>query len=154
MGSLLRDELGLVRQVSDFYLFHDHLEDINAPIYFHQFVERAASHRLQYLSEADFSTMLTSGFPKEVAATLEQISPDIVRTEQYMDFLRSRFFRRTLLCHAGILVAPELRPSQPEWPVASFACTPRSRPGRSCSWRCPNLSNAVGGGREHFVCLQ
>ena len=54
--------------------------------------------------------MLTSGFPKEVASTLQQISPDIVRTEQYMDFLRSRFFRRTLLCHAGILLRRDLGP--------------------------------------------
>jgi len=74
-------------------------EEINAPVYFHQFIERADRHGLQYLGEADFSTMLTSGFPKEVNETLGRISQNIIHTEQYMDFIRNRFFRQTLLCH-------------------------------------------------------
>jgi methyltransferase-like protein/SAM-dependent methyltransferase len=99
-GAFLRAELTLVNRVRDSYLFHDHLEEINEPVYFHEFVARAGEHGLKYLAEADLPTMLTSGFPAETAATLERISPDIVRAEQYMDFLRNRSFRQTLLCHA------------------------------------------------------
>jgi len=57
--------LDLIRQSSDSYLFHDHMEEVNAPVYFYQFVDRADRHGLQYLGEANFSSMLTSGFPKE-----------------------------------------------------------------------------------------
>lgn len=99
-GALLQQELKLVNRVRDSYLFHDHLEDVNTPVYFHQFVEHAAAHGLRYLADAEFSTMLTSVFPEETAEILERIGPDIVRAEQYMDFLRNRFFRQTLLCHA------------------------------------------------------
>jgi methyltransferase-like protein/SAM-dependent methyltransferase len=98
-GMLLKKEFDLIKQSQDSYLFHDHLEDINAPIYFYQFIERAGKHGLQYLAEANFATMLTRGFSKEVAETLNRISQDIISTEQYMDFLRNRTFRQTLLCH-------------------------------------------------------
>ncbi|HZD05314.1 MAG TPA: class I SAM-dependent methyltransferase, partial [Longimicrobiales bacterium] len=100
-GAALQSELTLVSRVGDSYLFHDHLEEVNAPLYFHEFVGRADRHGLRYLAEADFSTMLTSGFPETTAETLERISPDLVHAEQYMDFLRNRFFRQTLLCGAG-----------------------------------------------------
>jgi len=123
-GILLKDELKLIRNSSDAYLFHDHMEEVNAPIYFHQFIEHANKHNLQYLGEADFSTMLTSGFPKKVNDTLNRISQNIISTEQYMDFLRNRQFRQTLLCHKGqelrrnlngkhtkgLLIASALRP--------------------------------------------
>ncbi len=98
-GLMLKSELDLVKRSQDWYLFHEHLEEVNTPIYFHQFVDLATKHNLQYLAEADFSTMLSSGFPKNVSETLNRISPNIIRTEQYMDFLRNRFFRQTLLCH-------------------------------------------------------
>ena len=97
-GLMLKSELDLIERVKDWYLFHDHLEEINTPIYFYQFIDRCAKHGFQYLAEADISTMLSSGFPKKVAETLKRISPTIIRTEQYMDFLRNRFFRQTLLC--------------------------------------------------------
>ena len=35
----------------------------------------------------------------EIEKTLRHISPDMLRMEQYMDFLRNRMFRQTLLCH-------------------------------------------------------
>ncbi|MEN6320459.1 MAG: class I SAM-dependent methyltransferase [Syntrophaceae bacterium] len=107
-GMLLKDELESIKRCKDSYLFHEHLEEINAPIYFHQFMERCHRHNLQYLAEADFSTMLTSGFPTETADTLKRISRHIVHAEQYMDFLRNRLFRQTLLCHEGLPLKREL----------------------------------------------
>jgi methyltransferase-like protein/trans-aconitate methyltransferase len=101
-GLLLKRELDLMKHSSDSYLFHDHMEEVNAPVYFYQFVERADSHGLQYLSEANFSSMLTSGFSGEVAETLDRITQDIIRNEQYMDFVRNRQFRQTLLCRKGL----------------------------------------------------
>jgi methyltransferase-like protein len=107
---VLARELELLARCSDSYLYHEHLEPTNAPLYFHQFAERAAAHGLQYLAEADFAAMLTGRFPPEVAATLEGISADIVHLEQYMDFVRNRQFRQTLLCREGLKVRRALSP--------------------------------------------
>jgi 2-polyprenyl-3-methyl-5-hydroxy-6-metoxy-1,4-benzoquinol methylase len=109
-GQVLARELDLLARCSDSYLYHEHLEPTNAPLYFHQFAERAAAHGLQYLAEADFAAMLTGRFPPEVAATLEGISADIIHLEQYMDFVRNRQFRQTLLCRAGLKVRRALSP--------------------------------------------
>ncbi|MGD2068480.1 MAG: class I SAM-dependent methyltransferase [Gemmatimonadota bacterium] len=107
-GAALESELKLVNRVRDSYLFHDHLEEVNMPLYFHEFVARASRQGLRYLAEADFATMLTSGFPASTAETLHRISPDLVHAEQYMDFLRNRFFRQTLLCDARLELEREL----------------------------------------------
>jgi len=98
-GILLKQELEALRDQDDSYLAHDHLEQVNEPIYFHQFAERAAQHGLQYLGEAEFHTMLASNFSPKVSQTLRMISSDIIRMEQYMDFLRNRIFRQSLLVH-------------------------------------------------------
>ncbi|MCC7041140.1 MAG: class I SAM-dependent methyltransferase [Burkholderiales bacterium] len=99
---LLKSELEAMRRAADAYLFHDFLEPNNDPVYFHEFVERAAAHRLQYLGESELETMLVSNFPPPVAQTLAKIAPDLVRSEQLMDFLRNRQFRQTLLVHADV----------------------------------------------------
>ncbi|MDI6747189.1 MAG: class I SAM-dependent methyltransferase [Rhodocyclaceae bacterium] len=96
-GMLLKSELDTLHNAADYYILHEHLEDINEPIYFHEFVERAGRHGLQYLAEADISTMLASNLPKGVFDTLVRIAPDVIRQEQFMDFLRNRTFRQTLL---------------------------------------------------------
>jgi methyltransferase-like protein/2-polyprenyl-3-methyl-5-hydroxy-6-metoxy-1,4-benzoquinol methylase len=108
-SQVLKQEVDLVGQEQDAYLFHDHLEENNAPVYFHQFAAAAQRHGLQYLAEADFSSMLLSNFPPHVAETLRRIGPDIVRLEQYMDFVRSRMFRQTLLVHQGVPIERKLR---------------------------------------------
>jgi len=98
-SDLLVAEAERLGRSPDSYLYHEHLERANSPIYFHQFIERAGRGGLQFLSEADVSEMLTSQFPAAVAGTLERISPDLLHLEQYMDFVRNRQFRQTLLCH-------------------------------------------------------
>lgn len=100
-GMTLRQELDAVREAADAYLFHEYLEDVNDAFYFHQFAEAARGHGLDYLCEADFGEMLVSKFPPKVADTLQRIATDIIGTEQYMDFVRNRLFRQTLLVHQG-----------------------------------------------------
>jgi methyltransferase-like protein/SAM-dependent methyltransferase len=98
-GQLLNGEVDRLGRATDSYLYHEHLEQTNAPLYFHQFVDRAERAGLLYLGEATISEMLTTHFSADVAETLERISPDILHLEQYMDFVRNRQFRQTLLCH-------------------------------------------------------
>ncbi|GAB5442172.1 MAG: lysine methyltransferase [Fuerstiella sp.] len=125
---LLTRELEIVRNRADSYLFHEHLEDNNEPLFFHQFAERAASHDLRYLCETQLSEMIASNYSPKVEETLQQLGSSLIHVEQYLDFLRNRTFRRTLLCHSrqepkrelgeaqlqGMYVASLLQPISPE----------------------------------------
>lgn len=95
----LRKELALLEHASDDYLFHEHLEECNQPLYFHEFVERLGQHRLRYLCESDLHTMLSRELSDDVRSTLDRIAPDLVHMEQYLDFVRNRQFRASLVCH-------------------------------------------------------
>jgi SAM-dependent methyltransferase/methyltransferase-like protein len=100
-STLLKSELESVRRQADHYLFHEHLEENNDPLYFHQFVSMAEAHGLRYLGEARVGTMVTGNFGPDVQKTLRTLAADQVQTEQYMDFLRNRTFRETLLVPAA-----------------------------------------------------
>jgi methyltransferase-like protein len=97
-GQLLQAELELLRRCDDSYLFHEHLEEVNEPTYFHEFMEQAMTRGLQFLAEAELGSMVLSGFPPEIESTLRTMSANIIHLEQYCDFLRNRTFRQTLLC--------------------------------------------------------
>jgi methyltransferase-like protein/2-polyprenyl-3-methyl-5-hydroxy-6-metoxy-1,4-benzoquinol methylase len=101
-SAILKSEVEIVRNSRDSYLFHDHLEECNDPIYFYEFVERVNAKGLRYLGEADLSVMVPRNFRPEVEQVLQRLSTDIIHTEQYMDFVRNRMFRQTLLCHQGL----------------------------------------------------
>src|SRR5574341_1085579 len=73
---LLQSELKHIGQMQDYYLHHEHLEENNQPLYFHEFAQKLAVNGLQYLGEADFSTMISTNFAPEVAATLNEIGAD------------------------------------------------------------------------------
>ncbi len=100
--TILESEQQRLAKQSDSYLLHEMLEEYNEPIYFHQFMVRAAAHGLQYLSEAELTTMMPDMLPPEIVATIGQLSGDIVATEQYLDFVRNRMFRQTLLCRQEV----------------------------------------------------
>lgn len=83
----------------DAHFLHDELEEVNDPVYFHEFVAHAARHDLQYLGDANFSSMMAFNLPRDAAQMLQSIAADRIEMEQYIDFLRNRSFRYTLLCH-------------------------------------------------------
>ena len=85
-------------------LFHDDLSPTNFPVYFYQFAEHAARHGLQYLAETDFFVTQEVSASAEMAETLNQLQTDVMKREQYLDFLRCRRFRQTLLCHDSVLL--------------------------------------------------
>jgi SAM-dependent methyltransferase/methyltransferase-like protein len=100
-ATILRAEAETLRAQEDFYLFHEYLESDNRPVYFHQFAAHAAAHGLQYLAEAT-PQPLPGHVKPEVLNALAAASPDRIRLEQYLDFLRCRIFRRSLLCHSAV----------------------------------------------------
>ncbi len=100
-GQYLRSELQMVTAVDENYLAHDHLEVHNEALYFRDFMARANAADLDYLGEADFSTMTGSGLAAPALEKLKAEITDIVRLEQYFDFMRNRTFRMTLLIWRG-----------------------------------------------------
>ena len=95
-------------------IYHDELADVNVPLYFHEFAKQAHEHGLQFLSEADYSERSAdSSFTEEAARQLDQIGDeDTLAREQYLDFLKGRSFRQTLLCHREAEVARRINPDR------------------------------------------
>jgi len=113
-GTLLRQEWERMSRRAPWAVFHDELAEFNTPLYFHEFIARAERHRLQFLSEAGYGilspmeghfvdTQLRNLHPR-VRESLNELGEDFVAREQYLDFLKGRRFRQTLLCHKSIPV--------------------------------------------------
>jgi methyltransferase-like protein len=66
-------------------------------VYFHEFVERAAAHGLQFLAEAKFKNMAIAQ-PPELFRSLGGSELDWLTREQYHDFVTGQSFRRSVLC--------------------------------------------------------
>lgn len=97
---------------SDAFLLHDELAEINTPVYFYQFAEQAARRGLQYLGDVNFASMLASSFPADVTEKLRRMVKSSIELEQYLDFLRNRTFRQSLLCHREVTLTARLKPEQ------------------------------------------
>ena len=91
----LRAEFGAIAQHSDSELCHDDLAVPNEPVLFQSFVQHAARHGLRYLAEADFPTMRDTGVSDDAKTYLSSLDP--VDREQYLDFVRLRRFRQSLV---------------------------------------------------------
>lgn len=87
-----------LRQHASNYIYHDFFSPINVPFLFREFIEDAGRFGLQYLGESAFGEMFNTGLPDALKNTLETLSDDILSNEQYIDMVRCRTFRRTLLC--------------------------------------------------------
>lgn len=107
-AQMLKHEATLLAQQPDHYLRHDHLEETNKQFYFNEFMEEASKRSMQYLGDASISSMFLGNFPAKVVEKLQTIN-DIVRTEQYMDFINNRRFRSTLLCKNGVKLNRSLK---------------------------------------------
>ena len=106
--SLLNEELLLLEDEN--YFFSDYLSEHNSAYYFESFIQKAKLHKLQYLSDSNIETMFIGNFSENVGAQFKELSHDIIKTEQYLDFLTNRRFRMTLLCREGISINRNLKP--------------------------------------------
>jgi hypothetical protein len=90
-------------------VFHDELSEAHSPVYFHEFAGHAGRHGLAYLGEAVPSDMLPP-WPGAGAALAGLCGPDDrVAREQYLDFLRCRKFRCSLVCRRERAPGPEMK---------------------------------------------
>jgi methyltransferase-like protein/SAM-dependent methyltransferase len=127
---MLEEEHQRINPCKDSYIFHEHLEELNEPVLFHEFVARAAGHGLQFLAEADRATLsMERQLPRAAVSALTRLTDDIIAREQYLDFLTNRMFRQTLLCRQDIPLRRQLSSeSLSSFHVASRARCVSSRP--------------------------
>lgn len=110
---VLKQEFERVAAYPDPGFFHDDLNPINHPVYFHEFITHATRHGLQYLCEADMSAMQEGTYPPHIATVLSSLDPDdVMAREQYLDFLKGRAFRQTLLCRHDVQLDRTLQPER------------------------------------------
>ena len=84
-------------------VYHDELGTVCSPFYFADFVRSAGQFGLQFLSEAMLGDMIDPPAEANVLERLEQLSrEDVIASQQYLDFLLNRGFRRTLLCRRSV----------------------------------------------------
>lgn len=82
-------------------VFHDELGEINQPFYFYEFAADLEKHGLQYISECH-PWDHRSGISDDAENVVAEISDDLIRSEQYRDFIRCRRFRSSLVCRSDI----------------------------------------------------
>ncbi|MCV6638474.1 class I SAM-dependent methyltransferase [Candidatus Albibeggiatoa sp. nov. NOAA] len=106
-GVFLQERLQTLSKQSDDYLFHEYLEGVNQPLYFHEFVTKAEQHDLAYVTDVDFRSSLNVKTKHQ--HVFDQLAKkDRVTREQYHDFLFNRSYRSSILCHAGQKINPEI----------------------------------------------
>lgn len=108
---VIEAERKLLQTVPDSYIFHDHLEDVNAQFYLHDFVRMADERDLSYVGDVAVSTMFVGNMPAKALERLQAVD-DVVAQEQYMDFVNNRRFRSTILCKKGRKLSRDLRAEQ------------------------------------------
>jgi hypothetical protein len=94
--TVVESEIQTMLERGDGGLYHDDLASVNDPVYFHEFAAHAASHGLQYVGEAQPHEMIDQN------GSLGWTGDDVLAREQYLDFLKARRFRQTLLCRESV----------------------------------------------------
>jgi hypothetical protein len=87
---------------------HDEMSEAYQPVYFLDLVKHAQRHGLQYLCESALPPPPDPGYRAEIHKAVESLAGgDFLRQEQYLDFLRMRVYRETLLCRKECRVQRE-----------------------------------------------
>jgi hypothetical protein len=101
--ALLREEAESIAKRAAGAIYHDDLAGINVALLFTDFIRHAEAHRLQFLAEAEFASM------NDTHKALREMQAGVLEHEQYLDFVRCRSFRQTLLCRAAVTVDRPVR---------------------------------------------
>lgn len=98
--AILRDELERIKERSAENVYHDELSADNQPFYFHVFVDQIRSRNLQYLCEAEPASATAGDLSPDVQRLIYDLGGDHIGREQYVDFVKGRRFRSSLVCHS------------------------------------------------------
>ena len=106
----IRAEFRDAAAASDSALAHDDLAELNHPVLFSEFVADAARAGLTYVADAHSGAASDRGLAEPVRKALAQL--DRLAREQYLDFVRLRHYRESLLCHADALPQIVVQPAR------------------------------------------
>lgn len=91
----------LLNKTESSVFYHDDLAEWNQPYSITEFAARVQPYGLRFLAEADYHDSSTTAFSEATIASLAELAAgDVIRHEQYLDYLKGRRFRQTLLCRA------------------------------------------------------
>jgi methyltransferase-like protein len=101
-GQMLRQEAKALVTQEDYYILHEYLEHTNDPCYVADFIAKARTAGLEFLTEANFNITIAESFGPKAAQMLRSLSRNkLAAMEQYIDFLTGRTFRQSLLVRAS-----------------------------------------------------
>jgi SAM-dependent methyltransferase len=106
----MRGEFRNAAAASDSALAHDDLAEFNHPVLFSEFAADAAGAGLTYVAEAHSGAASDRGLAEPVRNALAQLGR--LAREQYLDFVRLRHYRESLLCHADALPRFVVQPAR------------------------------------------
>lgn len=136
--TLLEEHLKRLRFKHWNAVYHDDLSPAYHPVYFSQFIEHAAKHGLQYLTEAELPVPTDPCFKADFQGTIQSISTDLLAQEQMLDLARMRMYRETLLCRAHHQLKRRFPPDS--FDRLLFASSAVSEPGEHDTSRFYHLS--------------
>lgn len=76
----------------------------DAPIYFHDFVDRAAAYGLHYIWDAVPGTGYLGGVSGDLAHAATEIGGDPIRIGQALDYVQNRRRRQSILCRSATVI--------------------------------------------------
>lgn len=131
VSQALREELEHQQSRTSSGLFHDDIAEVNHAVYFHEFVEHASRFDLQHLGDADPHDQAA---PSELLESIRaRANGDVIRSEQYLDFVKLRRFRQSLVCHHEIPLNRE--PGLEQLTSLYAACPPQMEDPRAARLR-------------------
>ena len=101
---------------SDHVLLHDDLEETSRPFYYHEIVQLLAEYDLEYLADAAFPSNILTNLAPDEEQWLKSVAHTFDEMEQYLDFMRNRTFRTSLLVHNSVQFSRSITPL----PIANF----------------------------------
>src|SRR5207244_2413287 len=73
-AAFLRETAAELRTEGDAYFYHEYLEEVNQPFWFHQFWEQITAVGLEYLGDTYLASGLPQGMSPKTEQTLAQIA--------------------------------------------------------------------------------
>lgn len=114
----LDSELTLLSRLSDRYLYFEHLVDDNVPCYFSDFVKAANDVGLDYVTDAEILSIVPEQLGEAGARIVRERARNAdqqaahVESQQLLDLLTLRHFRRSLLVRRGSPVSYDFDPDR------------------------------------------
>jgi methyltransferase-like protein len=150
LSPLLKAEVQYFEGDPDSYIVHEYLEGTNNAFYFRDFAASIARHGLQYLGDSMQNGIVGAENSPGFRNWLEANRRDLVRLEQYADFVRNRVFRRALLCHGNLKIDRTQLLAQAEtMQVAAFLRQTAEANGMTCFQHSKGGRRVTGAGPLH-----